>query len=105
MAGNIYHIILTYKQITTLKQFKIEKKISIQKFRKRSCDIHGRSGRVTLVRTKLVPARPAMLGREAEAPTRRAARAQGVRRMEVAIVKDTQVKLYVSWLAINQRRE
>ena len=40
-------------------------------------DLHDRSGRVTLVRTKLVPATPA---REAEAPARKAARAVEIRK-------------------------
>lgn len=48
--------------------------------------LQERSGRVTFVRTKLVPATPAMLGREAEAPARRAARAEDVRRIEAIVM-------------------
>ena len=47
-------------------------------------NLHDRSGRVTLVRTKLVPARPA---RGAEAPARKAARAVELRKRVADIVK------------------
>lgn len=49
-------------------------------------NLHARSGRVTLVRTKLVPARPA---RGAEAPARKAARAVELRKRVADIVNIT----------------